>query len=465
MSHLSTTDNNCGVVFTGEKSDYQNLIKIANTTIKDLTHDNSSLLVFPEVLDAFEDGIEDQHVFDLCGNPDELGKVKLTTGNLMGFIGIGNTQLRISSRFSQDDDNDFFMHYLLQRVFSINLFDYKYTSGANGELDLLIFSFPLLLKKALAQGLYKQYKTFNRNDADVKGVVDVNRHIQLNIPFGGKISYKSRERTFDNSLTELIRHTIEYIKTKPLGNEVLNCDLETKDCVQEIITATTSYNLRNREKIISENLVPINHPYYTAYKPLQKLCLAILRHKKIGYGYSKNKVYGILFDGAWLWEEYLATILKTCGFIHPRNKSGTGAISVYSGNPRYPDFYKGQQIKTKFSELDIVENFVLDAKYKHLDNHKPESDEFSGYFSRDDLHQLITYMYIMPAKNAGLIYPYDKDDKRNANELVASSPRTIFGYEGTVRTYGVPIPVKESYSDFVDCMKSLETKIKAFAWK
>ena len=74
-------------------------------------------------------------------------------------------------------------------------------------------------------------------------------------------------------------------------------------------------------------------------------------------------------------------------------------------------------------------------------------------------------MYIMPAKNAGLIYPYDKDDKRNANELVASSPRTIFGYEGTVRTYGVPIPVKESYSDFVDCMKSLETKIKAFAWK
>lgn len=34
MTHLSTTDNNCGAAFTGEKSDYQNLIKIANTSIK-----------------------------------------------------------------------------------------------------------------------------------------------------------------------------------------------------------------------------------------------------------------------------------------------------------------------------------------------------------------------------------------------------------------------------------------------
>ena len=119
MVNLATTDNNCGVPFLELKADsdvcpniadYQNLIKIANTTVKDLTHDNSSLLVFPEVLGSFDDGIEDQHVFDLCGNPDELGKVKLTTGNLMGFIGIGDTQLRISSRFSQDDDNDFFMH-------------------------------------------------------------------------------------------------------------------------------------------------------------------------------------------------------------------------------------------------------------------------------------------------------------------------------------------------------------------
>ena len=464
MANLSTCDNNCGVTFTGSQADYQNLIKIANTSIKDLTDSNSSLLVFPEVQGAFEDGIEQQHVFDLSGNPDELEKVKLTTGNLMGFIGIGNTQLKITSRFSKDDAMDYFMHYMLEKVFSINLFDYKYSSSDNGELDLLMFLFPVLLKKALAQGLFKQYQTFNRNDANVKGVIDVNRHIKLNIPFTGKVAYKSRERTFDNSLTELIRHTIECIKTKINGNAVLNCDAEMRKCVQEIISATSSYNLRNRERIIAANLKPVSHPYYTAYKPLQKLCLAILRHKKIGFGKSNNKVYGILFDGAWLWEEYLAIALKGCGFKHPKNKSETGAITVYRGNPRYPDFYKGNQISKWSPGENISENFVLDAKYKHLDNSRSDSDEISCSFSHDDLHQLITYMYIMPAENAGLIYPYDKDDRRNEQKIVETKPRTIFGYGGTVRTYGVPIPVKENYSEFVDFMTSVEMQIKNYPW-
>lgn len=194
----------------------------------------------------------------------------------MGFVGVNGTQLKITSRFSQDDDNDFFMHYMLQKVFSINLFDLKYSSGNNGELDLLMFSFPLLLKKALAQGLFKIYKTFKRHDSNVKGVIDINRHIRFNYPFNGNVAYNSRERTFDNSITQLIRHTIEYIKSKPYGKDILNCDLETKECVSEILESTSSYNVHEREKIISENLKPVNHPYFTAYKLLQKLFFILL---------------------------------------------------------------------------------------------------------------------------------------------------------------------------------------------
>ena len=460
--NLCTTDNNCGVSFAslgGTEIDYQNLNKIANTTVEELTKNNPSLLIFPQALGAHDDGIDEQIVFNLHGNPEQLEKLTLKTGNLMGFIGIGDTHLKIASRFSSQDQNDYFMHYMLQKVFSINLFDWKY-QNSDGELDLLMFVFPSLLKKALAQGLFKQYQLFRRNDANAKGVIDLSRHIRQNIPFGGNISYNSRERTFDNPVTELIRHTIETIKTKPLGKELLNNSSETKKCVQEILEATQSYNRQSLEKVIAQNLKPITHPYYTAYKPLQKLCLSILRHKKIGFGNAKNKVYGILFDGAWLWEEYLATILVPTGFKHPRNKTGTGAISVYKGNPRYPDFYKGKQIFQNATEQQVEENFVLDAKYKHLDNHKLDSDEISGFFSRDDLHQLITYMYIMPAKRAGLIYPYDKDDKRNETEVIKSTNKTLFGYGGTIATYGVPIPLKDSYEQFTGSMKNTEREIQ-----
>ncbi len=463
--NLYTTDNNCGVAFNGlgedgsepGKSDYDNLSKIANTSVEELTKNNPSLLVFPQVLGFHDDGIGDDPIFYLHGNPEQLGNVKLTTGNLMGFLGIGDTQLRISSRFSSQDKNDYFMHYMLQKVFSINLLDYKYTIG-DGGLDLLMFIFPRLLKKALAQGIFRQYQTFRRNDANVKGTIDVSRHIRENIPFGGRVSYNSRERTFDNPLTELIRHTIEYIKTKSFGKDLLNADEEIKECTREIVNATQGYDIHEREKVIAKNLKPIAHPYYTAYKPLQKICLSILRHKKMSYGKSNSKAYGILFDGAWLWEEYLATVLVPAGFEHPQNKKGIGAIKVYDGNPRYPDFYKGKQIPESLQNVES--NFILDAKYKHLDNHRPDSDEIMASFSRDDLHQLITYMYIMPAKSGGLIYPYDKSDKQNSSGLVVSTRKNLYGYGGTVATYGVPIPQKDEYRDFVSFMNETERNIK-----
>ena len=62
----------------------------------------------------------------------------------------------------------------------------------------------------------------------------------------------------------------------------------------------------------------IAHPYYTEYTMLQKICLKILRHENIIFGNKKDKIYGLVFDGAWLWEEYLNTILHEI-FIHPEN--------------------------------------------------------------------------------------------------------------------------------------------------
>ena len=65
--NLCTTDNNCGVAFTSlasenehvRQSDYQNLNKIANTTVEELTKINPSLLIFPQALGARDDGIDD----------------------------------------------------------------------------------------------------------------------------------------------------------------------------------------------------------------------------------------------------------------------------------------------------------------------------------------------------------------------------------------------------------------------
>src|SRR5690606_28301755 len=119
-------------------------------------------------------------------------------------------------------------------------------------------------------------------------------------------------------------------------------------------SATPKYERRNRTSIINSNLKPIVHPYFYEYQNLQQICLQILRYEGLKYGEENDKVYGLLFDGAWLWEEYLNTLLHPLQFIHPENKTGKNAIYLFQNmkGKRYPDFLK--------------DDMVLDAKYKRL---------------------------------------------------------------------------------------------------
>ena len=132
--------------------------------------------------------------------------------------------------------------------------------------------------------------------------------------------------------------------------------------MEDIVLLTPSYKGGERDKIIRENLKLIKHPYFTDYAALQKLCLAILRRQKVNYGEDSKKIYGLLFDVAWLWEEYLAGLLKSRDFKHPQNKKGSGWLYMFENKINdteadknyshiYPDFYKPDEC-------------VLDAKYK-----------------------------------------------------------------------------------------------------
>lgn len=127
----------------------------------------------------------------------------------------------------------------------------------------------------------------------------------------------------------------------PTGNIILSSDKVVDDCIKKIVSYTPSYCHTERIKIIQENLLPCNHPFYTEYTALQKICVQILRQEEIKYGTNDDRIYGILFDGAWLWEEYLNTLLCEVGFTHPENKLGIGAIYLFEhGGQRFPDFGK-----------------------------------------------------------------------------------------------------------------------------
>jgi 5-methylcytosine-specific restriction endonuclease McrBC regulatory subunit McrC len=318
---------------------------------------------------------------------------------------------------------------MLQKVFSINILKFDQTPNKENIWDFLLYLFPYYLKKAYSQGMYKAYKREEYNDANIKGTIDVKRHIIQNIPFMGKIAYNTREHSYNNNITQLIRHTIEHIKTHQFGSGVLTSDSEVRDIVSKFVFVTNeTYNKNSRQKVISANLKPVPHPYFTEYLPLQKICLKILRHEKITFGKEKDKVYGLLFDGAWLWEEYLNTILKEY-FIHPENKTGKGRHFLFEDfQPIYPDF---------ISKKEPIS--VGDAKYIPLDRQQSYSENSERATSI--YYKTIMYMYRFSSKNGFLIFP-------KQNESFFETYR-IKNTDGVLKKIGLPIPQKsESFKDF-----------------
>ena len=238
---------------------------------------------------------------------------------------------------------------------------------------------------------------------------------------------------------QLIRHTIEFMKNqKSIGRGVLENLSTSRENVSEIIRVRPSYKLADRAKIIRLNQTkPLRHAYFREYRKLQELCLMILNREKHGLGYQEQKIHGILFDVAWLWEEYVHTLLPKY-FIHPRNKEKLGGISVFSVGKRkvYPDFY------------DRERKIVLDAKYKKL--------EFTEKgINREDLFQLISYSYILKAEKAGLVFP--SKDKVVDNEI-----GKLAGYGALLKKWSIQIPQKSSsYREFCEMLENSEEIFKS----
>ncbi|WP_295053217.1 hypothetical protein [uncultured Fibrobacter sp.] len=442
---------------------------------------NGEFLVFSFNNAEADLGRDDNFVYKLDWVKEQetdLEKPSFQTGNVMGFIGLGDDlQMQITSRFDLSNQN-YFLHYMLQKVCNV-AFAPQTGSAEDKLLDFLYYLFPSYLKAACAQGIFRAYVTREYNDANVRGPIDVARHIRYNMPFNGKVAYHTREYTTDNKITQLVRHTIEYIRSLSFGGSILDSDTDTRDDVNSIVAATPTYSKNSRMQVLAKNLHPVTHPYYTAYEDLRKLCLAILRHEKLSYGDSDKPIRGILFDGASLWEEYLAKVFEDnhVDLIHSNNRTGENGIQLLVGGRKnhYPDFYR---------ENDKVGNkkaVVLDAKYKKLcvnkndndidkndsefveDNYIPKNGngEYRVFIKGRDVMQMLAYMYTLEATKTILISPYSfsESHKIQENDIRIRDWETV-GYKGEISVFAVPIPANETqWDDFVAKMQNVEKEL------
>lgn len=423
MNLLTIKDNS--EVSKDRFSDIKNLTnKIADKTLNQL--EQEGVFIYPEYIKDSEDLTWDQMILKSKNNT-------FFTSNAIGYLGYGNERLVIKSRFGEEKE-DYFFKYLLEKVLDVpNLVELNTDTESNSYLfNFLLFLFPNNLKKAMRKGLFKKYILNEYNNKSIKGVVDIARHIKQNTPFIGNIAYNQREFSYDNHLMELVRHTIEFIKRKPYGNKILN---SLKSEIKLVIEATPNYRLYDRKKIIETNKNnTIKHAYFREYLALQRLCILILQHQKHQIGTGVNQIYGILFDGAWLWEEYINTLIKDF-FYHPMNRHRIGAQHLFDKSVGliYPDFIS----------KDNNPRIIADAKYKPYQNIKS-----------NDYMQVLTYMYRFDANIGYYLYPEDSQTEES-KELWLNSGIT---YENNVTPrknirlikHGLKIPAEaKNYESFV----------------
>jgi 5-methylcytosine-specific restriction endonuclease McrBC regulatory subunit McrC len=428
---IGVADNNTDEKTPITPEQHDALLPIAGQSLAELNKHNK-ILIFPQNFEKSDGDIGKQTVFEI--KKSEKGEFYLSTGNIMGFIGINGVQVRIHSRFAKDDAHDYFLHYMLFHAFSMNMLDLKYSSESTGVFNLLYCAFIHQLKAAYRQGIYKTYVRNPYNDTHLRGSIDIARHIKHNQPFCGDIAYTLRERSASNPLMMLVRHAIEIIRSKPFGKALLTRDKEIQSAATIVVQATPDYHRGERMHVLRSNARDIQHPYYTEYSLLQRIARMIVSGQAQNYGASKDQAYGVLFDGAWLWEQYLATVLEPLGFIHSDNITGRNPIYLFQSHKykRYPDYYA--------KDFSII----LDAKYKKLDDADP---------GREDMHQIIAYMYITKAKQAGFIYPSLKDSRDDLYKFIGE----LNGYGGNIYKYGVCIPGNATdMNDFCAKMHDVE---------
>ena len=437
METIRITDNSSKTLHLLETviSDLQT---IANVSLENINEKYPNLLIFPQGFGEWGDSLGSQYI---CALNDKT----IRTGNLMGFVGYGSTELSICSRFADSSGNDFFLHYLLQKVLCQYILDWEHSYNELTIFDFLVYLFPYYFNKALSQGLFREYRKNDYNDSKAKGLIDVNKHIQRNIPFAGKIAYSVREYSYDNRITQLLRHTIEYIKTLPFGRNLL-LGRETQQNIRLIIDNTPSYSHQDLQKVFVDNLKEIQHPYYTEYTSLQKICLQILQHEDLKYkDNTRTRVYGILFDGAWLWEEYIATVLQNDFDHHTSENSNFKLLECGSE--------KKQKIIPDYISKD--RKLVADAKYIPLNKNSSYGEERATAI----YYKTLMYMLRFSSKHGFLFYPSKGTAEQKKYKIIDTDS------DLTDVPFVIPTEKTNTYDDYCKQMLMEDERFKTFISK
>ncbi len=371
------------------------------------------------------------------------------TGNFVGVLSLGNDgSIEIYSRFEDDNHRFAFINHMLNKIYDLN--DLFLTQGGNNKTELnfdllLKLSFLSKLKNAYREGEYKSYEKVHKNDTSPRGTIDIARHIKLNLcPENYKVAYSYNEYTSKNSYIYLVRLCYEMLFQNGKKPKVKEVD--------DLLFKSQDYWSYDKRQIIHKNEnKPITSPLFKCHRDLQKFCLDVLKHKKMtldSFGTEDGK-YGVLIDCAWLWEEYVATLLKDY-FIHKtmssKEKDNLFVDEKGKGFQRIIPDYVGKNF------LPVI----ADAKYMNLYGKRDLQDE-----QRNSVYyKTVMYMQRYQAKLGMIFYPSisEGDNAEDKSQATTQAIKTQENAKGSKNQ------TNNESSNSIDIKNNNKTKANVDRW-
>lgn len=311
----------------------------------------------------------------------------------VGVIRVGNMTIEVLPKADRQTQKEDWRVMLISMLRSVNLFEIHTPSSSslklrsNSILDLYFELFLNEVEYLLHRGLTKKYRKTEANISTLKGNILFAQHIQKNLIH--KEYFYVRYTTYD-ALHQLHRilckaiHLIEQINTNPLlTNKAATLRIRFPEMDDLTVTQATFDKLALNRK---------TEPYRKALEIARLLLLNF--HPDVSRG--NNHVLALMFDMNFLWEKFIYASLRK------ELVKTNSTFKVKSQSKKY--FWKPEKGNRVGIRPDIIvqknndECFVIDTKWKNLDNLRP---------SDDDLKQMFVYHDYYKAKKVALAYPGD----------------------------------------------------------
>ena len=263
----------------------------------------------------------------------------------------------------------------------------------NSILELYYEMYLDEVQQLIRAGLIKKYRNYSGNVYSLKGRLNFSKNIQKNLIHGERFYTEHQVYDYENIVNQILIKGLSVLSQ-------LTTDTVLSDRINRIRMSFPEIREIEIQKSHFSNLV--ENRKTTSYQKAIQIARMIILNYSPDIKSGQEHMLTLLFDMNKLWEEYIYRMLI---------KSKRPEIKISFQNKQ--KFWEGRTIRPDLVIKRITpeneENFVIDTKWKILDQVNPKPSD-------DDLKQMYAYNLYWGATKSMLLYPNSiETDERFGN--------------------------------------------------